>query len=111
MISPQVAIHSKTQFPPITSESTDANDDINLSYGLGWGIFTCGNEKAFFKEGNGGPWKNYNINYSGKGISVIIMTNSENGEQLFQPLLEAILGNTCIPWSWQGYIPYYNKKK
>ncbi len=111
MISPQVAIHSKTQFPPITTESTDANDGINLSYGLGWGIFNCENGKAFFKEGNGGPWKNYNINYPDKGISVIIMTNSENGEQLFQPLLEAILGNTCIPWNWQGYIPYYNKKR
>jgi CubicO group peptidase (beta-lactamase class C family) len=111
MISPQIAIHSVTQFPPITSDTTNENDKIGLSYGLGWGLFTCGNQKAFFKEGNGGSWRNYNINYPDKKTSVIIMTNSENGEEIFQPLLEFILGNTCIPWKWEGWTPYYDKKK
>jgi CubicO group peptidase (beta-lactamase class C family) len=112
MLSPQIAIHSVTQFPPITSETTNDNDMIGLSYGLGWGLFTCGSQKAFFKEGNGGSWRNYNINYPYKGTSVIIMSNSENGEEIFQPILEYLLGNnTCIPWKWENWTPYYNKKK
>lgn len=111
MLSPQIAIHSKTQFPPITDETTTENDAIHLSYGLGWGLLDCQYGKAFFKEGNGDSWKNYNINFSDKGISIIIMTNSENGEKIFKGLLETLIGDTCIPWKWQGYIPYDYKKE
>ncbi|MBK8485199.1 MAG: beta-lactamase family protein [Saprospiraceae bacterium] len=111
MLSPQISIHSVTQFPPITTETTSENDNIALTYGLGWGLFNCDQEKAFFKEGNGGSWRNFNINYPEKGISIIIMTNSENGEEIYQPLLEFILGKTCIPWKWESWIPYYNKIK
>ena len=110
MFRPQISIHSVKQFPPITSEVTNENDDIGLSYGLGWGLFNCKLGRAFFKEGNGDSWRNYNINYPDKGISVIILTNSENGETLYQELLETIVGETYIPWKWQDYIPYNHKK-
>jgi len=103
MLSPQIAIHSKTQFPPVTNETTTENDAIHLSYGLGWGVFDSQYGKAFFKEGNGGAWKNYNINFIDKGISVIIMTNSENGEKIYQGLLETLIGQAGIPWKWEGY--------
>lgn len=106
MLSPQIRIHSVAQFPPISEAITTENDAIQLSYGLGWGLLQCPEGKAFFKEGNGGAWRNYNINFPGKGISIIIMVNSENGEKIFQELIETIVGKTCIPWKWQGYIPY-----
>jgi CubicO group peptidase (beta-lactamase class C family) len=111
MISPQINIHSITQFPPLTSETTTENDAIHLSYGLGWGLLDCPNGKAFFKEGNGGAWRNYNINFLDKGISIIILINSENGETIFQELIETLIGKTCIPWKWQGYIPYNSTAK
>jgi len=111
MISPQINIHSVTQFPPLTSETTTENDAIHLSYGLGWGLLACPNGKAFFKEGNGGAWRNYNINFLDKGISIIILINSENGETIFQELIETLIGKTCIPWKWQGYIPYNSTTK
>lgn len=106
MIAPQIAIHSKKQFPPITIETTTENDAIELSYGLGWGVFKDSEHgKAFFKEGNGGPWRNYNINFPNKGISIIILINSENGEKIFKELVETCIGKTSIPWRWEGYIP------
>ena len=111
MISPQIAIHSKTQFPPITNETTTENNAIHLSYGLGWGLLQCQYGKAFFKEGNGDSWRNYNINFIDKGISIIIMTNSENGENIFKELIETLIKDSCIPWKWQGYIPYDYKAK
>ncbi|MFT3980039.1 MAG: serine hydrolase domain-containing protein [Ferruginibacter sp.] len=114
MLSPQVSIHSKKQFPPVSDETTTENDAIHLSYGLGWGLLDCGKGygKAFFKEGNGGAWRNYNINFPEKGISIIIMINSEDGERVFQELIETCIGKTCIPWKWQDYIPYnYSEKK
>ena len=106
MLAPQIRIHSVTQFPPISEATTTENDSIQLSYGLGWGVMQCPYGKAFFKEGNGGAWRNYNINFSEKGISIIIMANSENGEKIFQELIETIIGDNCIPWKWQGYMPY-----
>lgn len=87
MFSPQISIHSISQFPPVTEDTTTENDAIRLSYGLGWGYIQCSDAgRAVFKEGNGGPWRNYNINFIDKGISIIILVNSENGEKYFKEL-------------------------
>jgi hypothetical protein len=40
-----------------------------------------------------------------------LLVNSENGEKIFQELLETCIGGTCIPWKWQGYIPYDSSVK
>jgi CubicO group peptidase (beta-lactamase class C family) len=105
MITPQVEIYSKTQFPPITEETTTENKAINLSYGLGWGLLKCKYGRAFFKEGHDDAWRNYNINFIDKGISIIIITNSANGELIFKELLENLIGDTFTPWKWEGYFP------
>jgi CubicO group peptidase (beta-lactamase class C family) len=39
MLTPQVHIKSKHQFPTLAPETTDRNDAIGLSYGLGWGLY------------------------------------------------------------------------
>ncbi|MBS1736141.1 MAG: beta-lactamase family protein [Bacteroidetes bacterium] len=106
MISPQIKITSKYQFPTITDETTTDNESINLSYGLGWGLLKCKYGRAFFKEGHDDAWRNYNINFIDKGISIIIMTNSANGELIFKELLEKVIGDTCTPWKWERYLPY-----
>lgn len=109
MISPQIKINSKYQFPTISNEMTNENDDIHLSYGLGWGLLKCKYGRAFFKEGHDDGWQNYNINFKDKGISIIIMTNSDNGESIFKELLEKVIGDTFTPWEWERYIPYDQK--
>jgi hypothetical protein len=38
---------------------------------------------------------------------MIILTNSDNGELAFRPLLEGILGDRVTPWEWEGYTPEY----
>lgn len=109
MIFPQIKIDSKYQFPTISDETTDENDDIQLSYGLGWGLLKTKYGRAFFKEGHDDGWQNYNINFKDKGISIIIMTNSDNGESIFKELLEKTIGDTFTPWKWERYIPYNQK--
>lgn len=106
MISPQIKINSKYQFPTITDETTTDNESIHLSYGIGWGLLKCIYGRAFFKEGHDDAWRNYNINFVDKGISIIIMTNSANGELIFKELLEKIIGDTFTPWVWERYTPY-----
>jgi len=34
------------------------------------------------------------------------MTNSSNGEGIFKPLIDAILGPTSFPFDWERYTPY-----
>jgi len=110
MLSSQIKIYSKVQFPTITEETTTENKAIDLAYGLGWGLLKCKYGKAFFKEGHDDAWRNYNINFMDKGISIIIMTNSANGELIFKELLEKIIGDIFTPWKWESYYPYNYKK-
>ena len=110
MFSSQIKINSKVQFPTITEETTTENEAIDLSYGLGWGLLKCKYGKAFFKEGHDDAWRNYNINFIDKGISIIIMSNSANGELIFKELLEVVIGDTFTPWQWESYFPYNYKK-
>ncbi|WP_185217091.1 serine hydrolase domain-containing protein [Sphingobacterium mizutaii] len=105
MIKPQIKIYSKTQFPPISEETTDENSNIDLSYGLGWGVIKTEFGRAFFKEGGDDAWKNYNINFVDRGISIIIITNSVNGSRIFKELLEKLIADTYTPWRWEEYIP------
>lgn len=111
MIHPQIKIYSKTQFPPITEATTHENDDIRLAYGLGWGLMKTPYGRAFFKEGGDDAWKNYNVNFIDRGISIIIMTNSVNGSMIFKDLLEKVIGDTFTPWKWEGYYPVGYKAK
>ena len=34
------------------------------------------------------------------------MANSSNGEGIFKYLADALLGETCLPWFWEGFVPY-----
>jgi len=106
MISPQIRIHSQYEFPTITNDTTNENDGIQLAYGLGWGVFKCKYGPAFTKGGHDDGWRHYNVNFPDKKISIIIMTNSANGEGIFKELLEKIIGDTDTPWHWERYIPY-----
>ena len=111
MITPQIEINSKYQFPTISDETTDENKAIHLAYGLGWGVLKTKYGRAFFKEGHDDGWQNYTINFKDKGISIIIMTNSDNSESIYKELLEKVIGDTFTPWQWERYTPYDKKAK
>ena len=106
MITPQIKIFSKTQFPSISFDTTSENNAIHLSYGLGWGLMNTIYGRAFFKEGGDDATKNYNINFIDKGISIIILTNSVNGSKIFKELLQTLIGDNFTPWKWEKWFPY-----
>jgi CubicO group peptidase (beta-lactamase class C family) len=105
MFSPQIGIYTKHQFPSLNNDTTSEYRDIKLSYGLGWGLFKSPFGWAFFKEGHEDGWEHYCVSFLDKKQSLIIMTNSSNGESIFKELIEKIIG-VAIPWKWEGYIPY-----
>lgn len=106
MLSPQIEIYSKYQFPTPSIETTDAYRDIELAYGLGWGLLKSPYGPAYFKGGHDDGWQNYTICFDVPGIALIIMSNSSNGESIFKELLNDLIGDIYTPWQWHKYIPY-----
>ena len=106
MFSPRIRLRSKTQFLPLSAETTTDNDDIELSYGLGWGLLKTPHGWGAFKEGHGDGFEHYTIVFPESGMGVMLLTNSANGESAFKELLEISIADIYTPWEWQNYVPY-----
>jgi len=107
MLSPVIDIHTLHEFPanPNETQGKEATD-VGLAYGVGWGLLTRTRfGPAFFKEGHGDGAQNYMICFEKQKSCMTLLTNIDNGELAFRPLLEAILGDTVTPWEWEGYTP------
>jgi CubicO group peptidase (beta-lactamase class C family) len=104
MLKPQVRITSKHQFPIFANDDTNDNDAIRLSYGLTWGLyFTDVYGEAYFKEGHDEGWRNYAVCFDRSKDCVLILTNSSNGEHIYDGLLRELQGNTFTPVEWEGW--------
>jgi CubicO group peptidase (beta-lactamase class C family) len=107
MLRPQLQIRTPTQFsPPETAIPGDTSEAarVGLAYGLGWGLLTrTPFGPAFFKEGHGDGAQTFAICFPQRRDCMVILTNSDNGEFAFRPLLEQVFGNTVTPWVWEGY--------
>ena len=110
MLRAQIRIKAKQQFGPEALQNTDDNDMIQLSYGLGLGLMTTPYGRAFFKEGHDDGWQHYSVCFKDKGIAIVIMSNSDNAESIFKPLLAYSIGDTFTPWYWENYIPIGDQK-
>jgi CubicO group peptidase (beta-lactamase class C family) len=106
MFKPQVTILSRRQFPTLSTETTDQNESIALSYGLGWGVFWSPAGKAVFKEGHDEGFQHYTVVFDDRGTGMVMMSNSSNAEGIFQELSETLIRNTYTPFEWEGYVPY-----
>jgi CubicO group peptidase (beta-lactamase class C family) len=106
MLSPQIQIFSAHEFPSLDTETNAAADRaIRLSYGLGWGLFWTPYGKAFFKEGHDEGWRHYVVCFDQPKSGILIMTNSSNGEDIYDPLLRTLLRDTFTPLSWESFRP------
>lgn len=106
MFKQQVPIKSKQQFGPQALIDTNENEDIDLGYGLGWGVFKTPYGKGAFKEGHSEGYQHYSVVFPESDKGILMMTNSDNGESIFKELLEKTIGDTFTPWKWENYIPY-----
>ena len=106
MVSPQIRISSRHQFPTLEDSTTRVNDAIRLSYGLGWGLYSTPYGQAAFKEGHDDGWRHYAVFFDQLKCGIVILTNSGNGEGIFQPLLTTLLRNPYTPIEWEGFTPY-----
>ena len=107
MLKPQVQIRTLHQFAFAANEPEGQEAaQVGLAYGMGWGLLTkTPYGPAFFKEGHGDGAQNYMICFERRKACMILLTNSDNGEFAFRPLLETIFGSSITPWEWEGYTP------
>lgn len=104
MLGPQIQILSAHEFPSLARETNTAADRaLRLSYGLGWGLYWTPYGKAFFKEGRDDGWRHYVVCFDGPKTGLLIMTNSSNGEDIYDPLLRALIGDRFTPLDWEGF--------
>ena len=106
IFNPQVRIRTRTQFGSGATEETDANDAIELSYGLGWGLLRTPYGWGAFKEGHGDGFQHYAIVFPESDLGVLLLSNSDNAESLFDHLLTVTIADTYTPLEWEGYVPY-----
>ncbi|MBO0593933.1 beta-lactamase family protein [Cellulophaga sp. E16_2] len=106
LFTQQISINSKQQFGPDALIETDENMDINLGYGLGWGLLESPYGYGAFKEGHAEGFQHYSIIFPEKEIGILILSNSDNAESMFKELLEISIGDIYTPWKWENYIPY-----
>ncbi|HZF68927.1 MAG TPA: serine hydrolase domain-containing protein [Gemmatirosa sp.] len=110
MLRPHVHIRTRAQFgpgadPADTLGGAEARA-VGLAYGLGWGLLTSTRYgPAFFKEGHGDGAQTYLVCFERGRTCMAILTNSDNGELAYRPLLETLVGASVIPWEWHGYTP------
>ena len=109
LLKPVVHIRSLHQFAQAANEPEgEEAKQVGLAYGLGWGLLTrTPYGPAFFKEGHGDGAQNYMVCFTRRKSCMILLTNSDNGELAFRPLMEELWANTVTPWEWEGYTPAY----
>jgi CubicO group peptidase (beta-lactamase class C family) len=104
LLAPSVQIRTVRQFQPAPQPEGLPAKELGLAYGLGWGLLTKTKfGKAFFKEGHGDGAQTFMICFERGQSCMILLTNSDNGERAYRPLLETLYGNTVTPWEWHGY--------
>ena len=110
MLRPQVAIHTKTEFPVLRPEIPGQNEDIALSYGLGWGLFRTPFGEAFFKEGHDAGTSNCALCLKDRGLCILMLSNDNRAEGIFKYMVDKLVGDVHLPWRWEGYVPYDRRK-
>jgi len=106
ILEPQITIRSSAAFGPGARDDRGDYGNIDLYWGLGWGLFECEHGKAMFHTGHEGGTQNYNVTFTDKGIGVVFLSNGDNFESVARQLAEATIGDTYSPFTWLGYPRY-----
>ncbi len=103
MMKPQIKIISSKGFGPERDSLSFKYDKMQLSWGLGVGLFKSIYGKAFFHAGHDNGWQNYFVAYPDKKIAVILMSNSSNFEHAAAKILNLCIAEKYSPLEWLGY--------
>lgn len=101
MLSPQIAIASAHQFPPLDPADNPANAEVNLSGGLGVEVWDAPDGRGFVKGGHNEKTDNMLTCVDDGRRCVALLMNTAKGDRVYPQLIEYVLGGTDFPWAWK----------
>jgi CubicO group peptidase (beta-lactamase class C family) len=63
-----------------------------LTWSLGWGLEEHEKEWFFWQWGDNPGFKHFAVGSRSRKFAVVVFTNGQNGESVFRPIIEAVLG-------------------
>jgi CubicO group peptidase (beta-lactamase class C family) len=106
MLSPAIRIRSERMLGPGAWRDAESGYGVDLSWGLGWGLFDSPRGRAFFHTGHDVGAQNYTVTFLDQGIGIVLLSNSANFESIAAEIVEAGIGDVYSPFEWLGYTPF-----
>lgn len=75
----------------LTASPVPVDSDLGLSWGLGWGAAQTPGDSYIWQWGNNTGYRAFVMASPRKGDGFVLLTNSENGQALAEPLAQRIL--------------------
>jgi CubicO group peptidase (beta-lactamase class C family) len=66
--------------------------DKPLAWSLGWGLEKKGDDWFFWQWGDNPGIKHFAAGSRSRKLAVVVFTNGQNGKNVYQPIIEAVLG-------------------
>jgi hypothetical protein len=107
MVRAQAAITTASQFPTLQPEAPVARRWAHLGTGLGVVTFEGPQGRGFYKGGHNDSTGNIWVCLERGRRCVVLLANDVRAEPAFREIVEAILGPTGLPWTWE-YAPAMN---
>ena len=101
LTAPQLPITTASQFPTLQPELPPARRRADLAAGLGVIVFNGPQGPGFFKGGHNDSTANTWVCVKPGKRCVVILSNDVRAEPAFPRLVEFILGETGVPWTWE----------
>lgn len=109
LLSPQLPITTRTQFPSLQPELPPGQRRADLAAGLGVIVFDGPQGPGFFKGGHNDSTGNTLVCVQRGRRCVLILSNDVRAEAAFPALVRFALGETGVPWDWEyGALPFWN---
>lgn len=96
MLSPQIQVNDNSSYDD-DWPNLDAPTNPRVGWSLGFGLQTGPDGESFWHWGDNGTFKACTVGQVESGTAVAIFTNSQNGDALWQPILETIFATTDWP--------------
>ncbi|HEU4851416.1 MAG TPA: serine hydrolase domain-containing protein [Telluria sp.] len=101
MLRPQLAITTASQFPTLQPELPPERRHAGLSAGLGVVTFSGPQGPGFFKGGHNDTTANMLVCVEKRRRCVVLLSNDVRAETAFPGLVDRLLGETGLPWTWE----------
>jgi CubicO group peptidase (beta-lactamase class C family) len=105
MLRAQLPITSRSQFPVMAAEAPAAERWKDLAAGLGVVTFKGPQGRGFFKGGHNDSTANMWACVEKERRCVVLLSNDVRAEKAFPQLVDAILGESGLPWRWEYSQP------